>query len=432
MENLLIVGSGGREHALAWKLHRDVPDATVHVAPGNPGTEQMGEDVRNVDVPSSDLDALADFAETRSVDLTVVGPEAPLAAGLADVFAERGLPVFGPGRDAARIESSKAFAKELMQQKGVPTAEHRTFREAGPARDHLERVGAPVVVKASGLAAGKGAYVCDTVAEAREAVDEIMVQRKYGEAGDRVVVEECLEGDELSVLFLSDGERAVPLVPSRDYKQAWEGDEGPNTGGMGAYAPVAAATPELVETVRREVVGPVLEGLAERGTPYHGVLYAGLMLTESGPRVLEFNCRFGDPEAQVILPLTGASLAEPMRAVASGGTLRGWRPETSSGAALITVLASGGYPRDYQVGRDIEIPGEVAGPNRLVFHAGTDREDGRLVTGGGRVLGVVGLGDDLEEAAALSREGADRIRFEGKQWRSDIGHHELSPDATGA
>lgn len=431
MDNLLIVGSGGREHALAWKLHRDVPDATVHVAPGNPGTAELGRRVQNVDVPSSDLDALAEFADSRSVDLTVVGPEAPLAAGLADVFAERGLPVFGPGREAARIESSKAFAKELMEEKGVPTADHRTFREPGAAREYLDRVGAPIVVKASGLAAGKGAYVCDTPEEARGAVDEIMIQRKYGDAGDLVVIEECLEGDELSVLFLADGERAVPLVPSRDYKQAREGDEGPNTGGMGAYAPVAAATPELVETVRREIVGPVLDGLAERGTPYRGVLYAGLMLTGSGPRVLEFNCRFGDPEAQVILPLTAGSLAEPMRTVADGGTLRGWRPEPSSDAALITVLASGGYPRDYEVGREVDIPEDVPGPNRLVFHAGTGREDGRLVTAGGRVLGVVGLGDDLPEAAARSREGADWIRFRGKQWRSDIGHHELPPDASG-
>lgn len=431
MENLLIVGSGGREHALAWKLHRDVPDATVHVAPGNPGTAEMDGRVQNVDVPSSDLGGLAEFAEARSVDLTVVGPEAPLAAGLADVFAERGLPVFGPGREAARIESSKAFAKELMEEKEVPTARHRTFRDPDEARGHLDRVGAPVVVKASGLAAGKGAYVCDTLEEAREAVDEIMVRRDYGDAGDRVVIEERLRGDELSVLFLADGERAVPLVPSRDYKQAREGDEGPNTGGMGAYAPVAAATPELVETVRREIVGPVLEGLAERGAPYHGVLYAGLMLTDSGPRVLEFNCRFGDPEAQVILPLTAAGLAEPMRAVARGGTLRGWRPETSPGAALITVLASGGYPLEYEVDREIEIPADVSGPRRHVFHAGTGRHDGRLVTAGGRVLGVVGLGDDLSGAAARSREGADLIRFEGKQWRSDIGYHELPPGGPG-
>ena len=431
MDDLLIVGSGGREHALAWKLHRDVPDATIHVAPGNPGTAGMGDRVRNVAIPSSDPEALAEFADERAVDLTVVGPEAPLAAGLADLFADRGLPVFGPGEEAARIESSKAFAKELMDEKGVPTAEHRTFEDAAAAHAYLESVGAPVVVKASGLAAGKGAYVCDDLDEAREAVDEVMVERKFGDAGDRLVVEERLVGDELSVLFLADGERAVPLVPSRDYKQAHEGDRGPNTGGMGAYAPVAAATPELVETVRREIVGPVLEGLAERGTPYHGILYAGLMLTDEGPRVLEFNCRFGDPEAQVILPLTGANLAEPMRAVARGGTLRGWRPETSSGSALITVLASEGYPLDYEVGREIEIPAEVSGPNRLVFHAGTGRDDGRLVTAGGRVLGVVGLGDDLAEAAARSREGADWIRFRGKQWRSDIGHHELPRPGSG-
>lgn len=415
---ILVVGGGGREHALAAKIRADRPDADLRVAPGNPGTDRIAE---NVPIAGDDLDSLADHAEREGVDLTVVGPEAPLAAGLVDRLEERGLPAFGPSADAARIEASKAFANRLMLEHGIPTAEFQDFTDAERALRHVRERGAPVVVKASGLAAGKGALVCDTVEEAERAVEALMVERRFGEAGDRIVVEERLEGPELSVFFLSDGRRAVPLLPSRDHKRAEEGGRGPNTGGMGAYAPVDDAPPELVEEVRRTIALPTLEALAARGTPYRGFLYCGLMLTETGPKVIEFNCRMGDPEAQVVLPLTRSSLVEPMAEVARGGTLEGWSPTFRDGAALITVLASGGYPTDYETGFPIRIPDDLEDEDLRVFHAGTARREGELVTAGGRVLGVVGLADDLEGAADRSRAAAERIVFEGKHWRRDIG-----------
>lgn len=419
---LLVVGSGGREHALVEKLHRDAPGARLFAAPGNPGMEQLA---RRVPIPSTELDALVAFADEESVDLTVVGPEGPLAAGLADRFAEAGLAVFGPSRRAARIESSKAFAKDLMADLGVPTARHRTFDSLEPALEHLEGLEPPVVVKASGLAAGKGALVCREKEGARSALTAMLRERRFGDAGERVVIEEFLRGRELSVFYLCDGERAVPLAASRDHKRLEEGDRGPTTGGMGAYTPVSDATSGLLARVHEEIARPVVRGLAERGMPYRGVLYAGLMLTEEGPRVLEFNCRFGDPEAQVVLPLVRSDLVEPLRAVAAGEGLEGWTPELDDGAALVTVLASGGYPREYETGKVISVPEDLEGPDLRVYHAGTARVDGRLVTDGGRVLGVTGLGGDLGTAAERSRAGARRIHFDGCTWRSDIGHAEL-------
>jgi len=418
---VLVVGGGGREHALAEKLRADAPDADLFVAPGNPGTTDVAE---NVNIGATDVPALADFATAREVDLTVVGPEAPLAAGIADAFRDRGLPVFGPGEAGARIEASKAFADRLMREHGIPTARFRVFTDRSEASAHVAAEGAPIVVKASGLAAGKGSYVCETVQEAERALDEIMVEERFGAAGREVVIEEFMRGRELSVFFLADGERAVPLLPSRDHKRLEEGGRGPNTGGMGAYAPVGDADPGLVEEVRQRIALPTLRALAERGEPYRGFLYAGLMLTDQGPKVVEFNCRLGDPEAQVVLPLTRSSLLEPMVAVARGEGLEGWTPEFRPGAALITVLASGGYPGDYETGSPIEIPPDLAGPELRLYHAGTAREDSRLVTAGGRVLGVVGLGDDLRAAAERSRAGAERVRFEGRQWRRDIGRSE--------
>lgn len=418
---LLVVGGGGREHALAEKLRTDAPDAAIFVAPGNPGTAEIAE---NVSIPSSSIRRLADFAADRGVDLTVVGPEAPLAAGIGDVFEERGLPVFGPRKAGARIESSKAFADRLMEENGIPTARFRVFTDRDEASAYVSAEGAPIVVKASGLAAGKGSYVCETVAEAERALDEIMEEERFGEAGDRVVIEEFMRGRELSVFFLTDGERAIPLLPSRDHKRLEEGGRGPNTGGMGAYAPVRDADPGLVEEARARIALPTLRALADRGTPYRGFLYAGLMLTEEGPRVVEFNCRLGDPEAQVVLPLTRSSLLEPMMAVARGEDLDGWTPEFRSGAALITVLASGGYPGEYETGLPIDLPRDLSGPDLRIYHAGTTREDSRLVTAGGRVLGVVGLGEDLRIAAERSRAGAERVRFPGRQWRRDIGRSE--------
>lgn len=420
---LLLVGSGGREHALAEKLHRDAPRAHLYAAPGNPG---IGRVARTIPVQATDLDGLVRFATEEEVDLTVVGPEQPLAAGLVDRFAEAGLHAFGPTRRAARLESSKAFAKDLMAELDVPTAGYRTFDALEPAREYVDTLTPPVVVKASGLAAGKGALVCEDRARARTALREMLREGRFGEAGHRVVVEEFLAGRELSVFYLCDGERAVPLAASRDHKRLREGDRGPNTGGMGAYSPVSDATSELLERVHREIAVPVVQGLAERGTPYRGVLYAGLMLTGDGPRVLEFNCRLGDPEAQVVLPLVRSDLVEPLRRVAAGETLDGWTPELEERAALVTVMASGGYPRDYETGKPIRIPDDLEGPDLRVYQAGTALEDGELVTAGGRVLGVTGVGAELADAADRSRRGARRIHFDGCTWRADIGDAELA------
>ncbi len=418
---LLVVGSGGREHAIAAKLRADAPDSTIFIAPGNPGTAAIG---RNVEVGAVDLEGLARFAGTEKLDLTVIGPEQPLAEGAVDLFLSRGLPVFGPARAAARIEASKAFAKHLMADHGVPTADFAVFRDAAEARRYARAQSGPVVVKASGLAAGKGAIVCDDEDEAVAAIDRMLVEGRLGAAGREIVVEERMEGTELSVFFLTDGERAVPLVPSRDHKRLLDGDRGPNTGGMGAYAPVADGTAALVEEVGASIAQPVLAALADQGTPYTGFLYVGLMLTDEGPKVVEFNCRLGDPEAQVVLPLTMSNLIEPMLAVARGDGLGDWAAAMRGGAALVTVLASGGYPGPYDTGLPISIPPDLESETLRIYHAGTSVESGRLVTAGGRVLGVTGTGSTLSEAAAVSRTGAAAISFEGKHYRSDIGSSE--------
>jgi len=419
---ILLIGGGGREHALAAKVRRDLPDGQLSIAPGNPGTAALG---CNVPISAADLDALESYAAAESVDLTVVGPEAPLAAGIVDRFERRGLPIFGPTRAAARLESSKAFAKRLMSRCGVPTATFEVFTDAAAALSFVHECEPPIVVKASGLAGGKGAVVCATDADARRALRRMLQEDVFGEAGREVVVEEFLRGAELSVFFLSDGSRAVPLTSARDYKRRLEGDNGPNTGGMGAFAPVADATADLIEEVRVKIADPILQGLAAEGTPYRGFLYAGLMLTSSGPKVIEFNCRLGDPEAQVILPLMRESLTEPMLAVARGDGLGGWNGGAVGGrAALVTVLVSEGYPGSAVTGRPIDIPADLEGPDLHIYHAGTAMRDGQLITAGGRVIGVTGLGETGAEAAARSRAAAARITFEGRAWRRDIGHSE--------
>lgn len=414
---LLVVGGGGREHAIADKLRRDVPDATIFAAPGNPGTKAVAG---SVPIGAEDLQSLAAFAADERVDLTVVGPEVPLANGIVDLFDERDLPIFGPVSAAARLEASKAFAKQLMRDLGVPTAGFEVVTEPEQAVGFLQELELPVVVKASGLAAGKGVIICESRLEARRAVEE-MLEGRFGAAGRQVVIEEFLTGEELSVFFLTDGERAVPLVCARDHKRVNEGDRGPNTGGMGAFAPVPGIGSDLVETVRRAVAVPVLEELAGRGTPYRGFLYVGLVLTPAGPRVLEFNCRLGDPEAQVVLPLTRANLVEPMTSIARGEGLSDWQPPPPDGFALVTVLASGGYPAAYPRGLPITVPDGIESNRLRVYHAGTAMRDGQLVTDGGRVLGITGLGDSLAEAGERSRAAAGAIEFEGKHWRRDIG-----------
>ena len=423
---ILIVGNGGREHALLWKLTRDLPSAEVFATQPNGGMIELG---RAVPIAAGDVEALTGWAAAQRIDLAVVGPEAPLAAGIADRFRKKGVPVFGPTGSAARIEASKAFAKQLMVEAGVPTAAHRTFTDAVEAETYVRERGAPVVVKASGLAAGKGAVVCDSVEEALAAVSAMLVERSFGEAGREVVIEERMEGEELSVFAVTDGEAAILLPPAQDHKRIGEGDTGANTGGMGAYTPVSVATPAVLEETRERVLLPTLRALAAQGSPFKGVLYAGLMLTRERVKVVEFNCRMGDPETQVVLPMMEGSLLELMVEVAEGGSLAGRSVAPCPGAAVTTVLASEGYPGSYPRGRAVTIPpGLAADPDVLIFHAGTAVGDGALVTSGGRVLAVTGLGPTLAEAAARSRAAAVEIAFEGKQFRRDIGWREFARD----
>lgn len=415
---ILIAGNGGREHTLLWKLRRDAPEASFHVTRPNGG---MAGECTAVDIAPGDAPALAAWAADNRIDLAVIGPEGPLAAGLADRMEERGVPVFGPSAAAARIESSKAFAKDLMAGAGVPTAEYEVHTDPDRAAAYIEAWGAPVVVKASGLAAGKGAVVCATVEEAVRTARE-MLGGAFGEAGSRVVIEECMEGEELSVFCIADGEDFVTLLPSQDHKRIGEGDTGPNTGGMGAYAPVGFVTGGLLAEVGERIVAPVLGALGEAGCPFRGLLYAGLMITSDGPKVVEFNCRFGDPETQAVLPLLSSSLLEPMLAVATGSGLAGHEPVFADGAAVTTVLAASGYPGSYGRGARITVP---ALPDRVhVFHAGTALDSGRLVTSGGRVVAVTAVGEDFGGAREASRAAAEAVAFEGKCFRRDIGWRE--------
>jgi phosphoribosylamine--glycine ligase len=421
---ILIVGNGGREHALAWKLARDHPGATLYATRPNAGMLALCEPV---EIAPGDLEALSGWAAARSIDLAVIGPEAPLAAGLADRLRGKGVPVFGPSKEAARIESSKSFAKDLMRGAGVPTADFRTFTDLDGALAHVRERGAPIVVKASGLAAGKGALVCATVEEAEAALGSMMADLAYGEAGREVVVEQCMEGEELSIFAVTDGTDVVLLLPSQDHKRVGDGDAGPNTGGMGAYAPVSIATPALVEEARARVFLPTLRALAEAGSPFSGLLYAGLMLTDEGLRVIEFNGRFGDPETQAVLPLMESSLLDLLVAVAEGsGGLARHRPRWRSGAAVTTVVASGGYPGRYESGKPLDLSALDTDDDLVVFHAGTALRDGAPVTAGGRVLACTGLGATLEDAGRRSREAAAAVSFEGKHYRTDIGWRELA------
>lgn len=423
---ILMVGNGGREHALLWKLKQDAPDAELYATRPNGGMAELAE---AVEIGPGDTEALAGWAASRSIDLTVVGPEAPLAGGIVDRFQAKGLPIFGPSGAAARIEASKSYAKELMRSAGVPTADFRVFRNFEAAEAFILEQGAPIVVKASGLAAGKGAIVCQSVEEALAATREMLQDLRFGEAGREVVIEECMQGEELSVFALTDGRNVLSMVPSQDHKRVGEGDTGPNTGGMGAYAPVSLVTPGFVERIEEEVFLPTLRAMEEEGSLFKGLLYAGLMLTQEGPKVVEFNCRFGDPETQVVLPLLEGSLLEPLAAIAGGGSVRGMRLRQRSGGAVTTVLASGGYPGAYEKGKHLEIPKELHDdPDTLVFHAGTRLEADRMLTSGGRVLAVTGLGDTLGDASRKSLLGADAIRFEGRYFRADIGWREFARD----
>ncbi|MGH7752105.1 MAG: phosphoribosylamine--glycine ligase, partial [Gemmatimonadales bacterium] len=399
--NVLIVGGGGREHALGWWVRRDAPDAAVFFAPGNPGTALHGT---NLPIPATDLDRVVDAARTRRIDLVIVGPEAPLAAGLADRLRAEGggIAVFGPSGAAAQIEASKAFAKEVMDAAGVPTARWEQFTDFSAARDYIRGHAAPLVVKASGLAAGKGAVVCATRGDAEATARAMLVDEKFGDAGRVVVVEEFLDGEELSVLALTDGEHVATLPVAQDHKRLGDGDTGPNTGGMGAYAPVSLAGPRFAERVKREVMLPTIRELANRGALYQGVLYAGLMLRPDGRlSVLEFNCRFGDPEAQAVLPILPQGVLRHLHDIAAGR----WKPPAkldfaAQGFAVTTVLAARGYPDAPEKGAAIALPATLP-ETTLLFHAGTARDaPGQLRVAGGRVLNATGLGRTLADAAA--------------------------------
>jgi phosphoribosylamine--glycine ligase len=421
---LLLIGSGGREHALAWALARSPRVAQVYIAPGNAGTEwpaaaEMAA-ATNVALSADDAPALLAFARERRVDLTVVGPEAPLAAGVVDLFQAAGLPIFGPSRAAARLEASKSFAKDFMRACAIPTGGYATFTDYESARRYLTGTG-PVVVKADGLAAGKGVLICDDEEAAQAALRQVMLAREFGAAGDTVVVEERLSGPEVSVLAFSDGRTVALMPPARDHKRVYDGDRGPNTGGMGAFAPPPDVGAALVDEIRRTVLQPAVDGMAARGTPYVGVLYAGMMLTAAGPRVLEFNCRFGDPETQAILPLLDSDLAEIMLACVEG-RLDQIEVRWQRGACATVVLASEGYPGAYPKGRPISgLDGAAGRAAVAVFHAGTARQDGRVVTAGGRVLAVSATGDDLPAALSRAYAGVECIHFEGMHYRKDIG-----------
>ena len=417
---LLVVGGGGREHALVHALAADDPRHLIHVAPGNPGTATLGE---NLPIAADDIDRIADAADAFAIDLVIVGPELPLALGLADRLRAEGRAVFGPVAAAAQIEASKAFSKEVMEAAGIPTASSATFRDLSAALRHIDRHPEPLVVKASGLAAGKGAVVCLSRHEARDAVRAMLGDHQFGTAGDVVVIEAFLEGEELSVLAVTNGRELRLLPAAQDHKRLGEGDTGPNTGGMGAYAPVAIATPQVLARIEREVLLPALAELERRGAPFRGVLYAGVMLHPDGtPNVVEFNCRLGDPETEVVLPLVSGGLTALLDAAARGEPL----PQLSlrDGAAVTTVIAAAGYPDAPRKGDLITLPAQF--PDSVTaYHAGTARrDDGALVTNGGRVFTVTAVAPTFAEAQVASRTAAESIRFEGMQLRGDIGWRE--------
>jgi phosphoribosylamine--glycine ligase len=424
---VLVIGSGGREHALAWRLAQSPKVQLVYIAPGNGGTAR---DRRLRNVPITDLAAMADFAVAEGIALTVVGPEAPLAAGAVDLFRTRGLRVFGPTQAAAQLESSKDFAKAFMQRHGIPTAQYRTFTNVAEARAYVDQRGAPIVVKADGLAAGKGVVVAQTVAEAKAAIDAMLIDNRLGDSGARVVIEDFLDGEEASFIVMCDGKHALALATSQDHKRLGDADTGPNTGGMGAYSPAPIVTPQLHARVMREIIAPVLAGMAAEGMPYTGFLYAGLMIDRNGiPKTLEFNCRMGDPETQPILMRMKSDFV-PLLEAAIDGKLNTVSVDWDRRTALGVVIAAHGYPDAPRKGDLIEsLPQD--GDDSVVFHAGTTLENGKLLTAGGRVLCVTALGDTVRAAQKRAYEAVAQVKFAGAQYRKDIGFRALKPRTLG-
>ncbi len=417
---VLVVGSGGREHALVWKILQSPKVDTVFCAPGNGGISQIAT---CVDIEVTDTKALIQFAKRKKIDLTVVGPELPLTLGLVDEFQQKGLKVFGPNKHAAELEGSKGFAKDLMAKYNIPTAEYHMFTNPEKAVRYIQSIKPPVVLKADGLAAGKGVLLCQSRNEAYEGVDTIMNQKAFGDAGNRLVVEEFLQGEEASVLAISDGENLAILPPAQDHKAVFEGDKGPNTGGMGAYAPAPVMDAKMLDVVMKKVLIPTIRGMQSEGRPYKGVLYAGLMMTKEGPKVLEYNCRFGDPEIQAILPLIKSDLVDLMMA-----SIEGRIAETAikirKKAAVCVVMASGGYPGSYDKSKTIHGLDKVS-KDIMVFHAGSKKKGKDLVTAGGRVLGITAMDTTIGSAIKKVYKGVGDITFDGAYYRRDIGHRAL-------
>lgn len=418
--NVLVLGGGGREHAMAWKAAQSARVNTVYCAPGNPGMAQLEKGVC-VAVDPEDFTAIRILVAEKQIELVLVGPEAPLAAGVTDALADTGALVFGPSKAAAQLEASKTFAKAFMERHGIPTAAYRTFTDAAAAKAYVDEIGVPLVVKADGLAAGKGVTVAHQRETALRAIDDAMVGGVFGDAGSRIIVEAFLEGEEASILAFSDGKTVIPMASSQDHKAAYDGDTGPNTGGMGAYSPAPLVTPALMEVIQRTVLQPCVDGMAADGTPYVGVLYAGLMINASGPQVVEFNCRFGDPETQVVLPRLTTDLIDVAEACCRG-TLDQIALAYTDEPCVAVVMASKGYPGSYPKGLPIAgIADADALDGVTVFHAGTRESGGQLVTSGGRVLAVTALGTDLQDALEKAYAGVKAIHFEGAEYRTDIG-----------
>ncbi|OJF17400.1 MAG: phosphoribosylamine--glycine ligase [Bacillaceae bacterium G1] len=422
---VLVVGQGGREHALVWKLAQSPRVSRLYCAPGNAGIAELAT---CVPISETDLDGLVRFAKEEGIDLTVVGPEAPLVAGLVDRFEAEGLRVFGPRKEAAMLEGSKAFAKEIMSKYGIPTAQYQSFEDYDEALRYVREHGAPIVLKADGLAAGKGVTVAQTLEEAEAALERMMKDKVFGEAGKRVVVEEFLQGQELSLMAFVDGETVLPMVPVQDHKPVFDGDKGPNTGGMGTYSPTPQLPQSVIEESVERILKPVAKAMVAEGKPYRGVLYGGLMVTAEGPKVIEFNARFGDPETQVVLPRLETDLLDVLEAVVEG-RLADIQLQWKREAAVCVILASEGYPGSYPKGRVIEglfDPEEQRKRQVYLFHSGTARKDGQWLTNGGRVLGVTALGEDLAAAREKAYRAIEEIRFEGMHYRKDIGLRGLS------
>lgn len=422
---VLVIGSGAREHAIAWKLAQSSLNPTLFIAPGNAGTAGVG---KNVPISVGDIDGLLSFAQDNQIDLTIVGPEQPLVDGVVDKFEAAGQPVFGPQASAAEIEGSKAFAKAFMDRHNIPTAGHKTFTssEYDQAIAYVEAANGPLVLKASGLAAGKGVLMCPDKESGLAGLDELMKESKFGAAGDAVVIEEWMQGEEASLFAVTDGAHYVMLASSQDHKRAGDGDTGPNTGGMGSYAPAPVVTPKLLAEVEETIIKPTLKGMAEEGRTFKGFLYCGLMMTPEGPKVVEFNCRMGDPETQVVMPLLQGDLLQIILDLVHG---KGSELPVfeSKGAAACVVMASGGYPGSYEKGKVITGMDEANEKDQvIVFHAGTKEDGGEVVTSGGRVLGVTAFGDELAEVLEKAYSGIECIDFEGKQFRRDIGQKGLA------